>query len=171
MSPILSLSFLFVFLPGLLCAPPALARDGRSVAAAEFSDTFGTLLLTPEERLSVLRHRRSAGKVEGAETQRLRLDGVLRRPDGRRAMIADGQALFEGEILGKADARPRVVEGGVLLDGHAGAWENRSTLRRASSIRHSNPPASRRKQVGRSRLYPENHAADTPRSVEGYALP
>ena len=83
------------------------------------AQALDVLLLSPQERAAVLKARMG---VEGdvseprREPRRYRLDGVLRRPEGPY-WIVNGVPYNEGAILDDTGKRPRVVAGGVTIDG------------------------------------------------------
>jgi len=86
-----------------------------ALAPTGSAQALDVLLLSPQERAAVLKARMG---VEGdvSESRRYRLDGVLRRPEGPY-WVVNGVPYKEGATLDDTGKRPRVVAGGVTIDG------------------------------------------------------
>ena len=96
------------WLAGMVGSIMALAPTGSAQA-------LDVLLLSPQERAAVLKARMGV-ESDISEPRRYRLDGVLRRPEGRY-WIVNGVPYKEGTTLDDTGKRPRVVAGGVTIDG------------------------------------------------------
>ena len=89
------------------------------------AQVLDVLLLSPQERAAVLKARMGVEMESDVseprseprrEPRRYRLDGVLRRPEGPY-WIVNGVPYKEGATLDDTGKRPRVVAGGVTIDG------------------------------------------------------
>ncbi len=84
-----------------LAALPAAAGDGRPA--------YGRLFHTPEERARLDAPAPPPVASEDADTGPVRLDGIVRRSDGRTTVWVDGRVTERGEARPGADARTAVL--------------------------------------------------------------
>ena len=99
---------------------PSMVGWLMALALTGSAQALDVLLLSPQERAAVLKARTGVESVvsesDVSESRRYRLDGVLRRPEGPY-WIVNGVPYKEGAILDDTGKRPRVVAGGVTIDG------------------------------------------------------
>lgn len=79
---------------------------------------LGTLLLSESERRQVIARRRP-NIDQVAPPRPLRLDGVVRRPDGVNVIIISGKRYREGEQIPSLRLELRVVDSGVVVGSQA----------------------------------------------------
>ena len=86
-----------------------------ALAPTGSAQALDVLLLSPQERAAVLKARMGV-ESDVSEPRLYRLDGVLRRPEGPY-WIVNGVPYKEGATLDDTGKRPRVVAGGVTING------------------------------------------------------
>lgn len=94
-------------------AAALLASTG--VASAQTSD-YGRLFHTPEQRRQLDQPSAPAPVAPGpaADTDPVRLDGIVRRNDGKTVIWVDGRTIDRPEAVGSVDGRSALV---TLPDG------------------------------------------------------